>query len=81
MLVKELTAPWTIENSNPFVDNLWTPLRPWFEPQETLNPVGLDVPVKVGVTINTDAVDFPHPSRPLLGVTEARNTEPSQIHV
>ena len=78
--VKGITGPWTIEDSNLFVESLWTPLRSGLGAQETLEPVIPEVPVMVDVQINTDPVDSLNPSRPLLGVTGPHQNEPSHIH-
>ena len=76
VLEKVVPGPWTFEDSNPFVGNMWT-LRSGLRPQETLEPVPKDVPVNVEVLINTDKVEMLKPSRTLLEVADPPNIEPS----
>ena len=49
---KVLSRPWTFDNTNPFVGNVSTPLKP--QPQENIETVPLEIPVDVPVTINED---------------------------
>ena len=76
--VKPLTGPWNLENTNPFINSLWTPLKPSLELQESLNPFLNPPPHNVDVAINTEPFDLLPPSRPLLEVPTAPETEPSQ---
>ena len=76
--VKPLTGPWNLENTNPFINSLWTPLKQSLELQETLNPFLNPHTPNVDVTINTEPFDLLLPSRPLLEVPTAPENELSQ---
>ena len=79
--VKPLTGPWNLENTNPFINSLWTPLKPSLELQETLNPFLSPNPINVDVAINTEPFDLLPLSCPLLEVHTAPENEPSQYYL
>ena len=77
---KDITGPWTVEETKPFLGRLWTPLRPRLpEAQEKLNEVKQTLPVNVNVPINAEPVGLLNPSQPLLNVTDPPVNEPSQF--
>ena len=65
------------EDSNPFVGDLWTPLRQSLAPQENFKNVPLEDPIKVDVPINVNPVETLKPSHALLGMTGPHNFGPS----
>ena len=71
---KVLSGPWILDETNPFVSNVWTPLRSKFRPQENLETVPREVPVNVELLINEGKVEPLNKSRALLSVTDPYNT-------